>query len=346
LIAALQHIDPDIRRRAAAALRVLGNPEAVFALARALERERNPEVREHLSAAIEFLGQDKLVESLVESKNVPGLIEMLSSPRPEDVIRAAKALGEIGNQRAAENLIMVFRNPLLSNEVRLAAAEALLKLKSAPTVVTLLAALRKKNWRVRHNAAAILGQLNATWATDSLIKALDDEHALVRQTSASALSRFNNPKAQRALSEYRLRQRQGKTAPLPAVSSSAPVQTATPPGEAAVEAQAVEEEESVPQSEIDYDEPLIPLPAVLRYSPTAVGAASDKDETLTRLPTIARNIARKKKEEDALASRPIAETASGQASSVGEPGLEFEEPDRPPPAAPEQSAQNPTDEKP
>ncbi|MBI5931472.1 MAG: HEAT repeat domain-containing protein [Chloroflexi bacterium] len=267
LIAALQHLDPDIRKRSAAALRVLGNPEAVFALARALERERNPDVRDHLAAAIEYLDQDTLVESLIENQNVPGLIEMLASPRIEDVIRAARALGQIGDQRATEPLVTVFRNPVVADEVRLASAEALLELKSAPAVVTLLAALRKNNWRVRHNAAAVLGQLNATWATGPLIKCLEDEHAWVRNTAADSLGRFNNPRALKAVSEYRSKQEQGKTAPLPEKDGG--------------------EEETMPaMSTVEAVLDATEAPSGLMGRLAGVGSASEKDDTVVRMPAI------------------------------------------------------------
>ncbi|MCQ3932401.1 MAG: hypothetical protein DPW16_18285 [Chloroflexi bacterium] len=269
LIAALQHLDPDIRKRSAAALRVLGNPEAVFALARALERERNSDVRDHLAAAIEYLDQDTLVESLIENQNVPGLIEMLASPRIEDVIRAARALGQINDQRATEPLVTLFRNPVVADEVRLAAAEALLELKSAPAVVTLLAALRKNNWRVRHNAAAVLGQLNATWATGPLIKCLEDEHAWVRGTAADSLGRFNNPRALKAVTEYRIKQEQGKTTPLPEGQLEEGVEE-TVPAMSTVEA-VLDATES---------------PSSLLAKSSMVGSASEKDDTVVRMPAI------------------------------------------------------------
>lgn len=271
LIAALQHLDPDIRKRAAAALRVLGNPEAVFALARSLERERNSDVRDHIAAAIEYLDQDTLVESLIESQNVPGLIEMLASPRIEDVIRAARALGQIGDQRATEPLVTLFRNPVVADEVRLGAAEALLELRSAPAVVTLLAALRKNNWRVRHNAAAVLGQLNATWSTGPLIKCLADEHAWVRGTAAEALSRFNNPRALKAVAEYRIQQEQGKTAPLPENGKDGGEEETVP---------AMSTVEAVLDATESHSSLLSKTPV-----PT-VGSASEKDDTVVRMPVI------------------------------------------------------------
>jgi hypothetical protein len=98
--------------------------------------------------------------------------------------------------------MMVFRNPLNHHKVRLAAAEALLKLDAAPAVVTLLKALRREDWKIRQNAAAILGQLQATWAILPLIKALEDAQAEVRQTVADSLRRLGSREALDALTQY------------------------------------------------------------------------------------------------------------------------------------------------
>src|SRR5258706_15088257 len=132
---------------------------------------------------------------MVKNKDIRGLSKMLTSPKNEDIITACRALGKIGDRRAVESLVTVFRSPLLPSNVRLAAAEALLELESAPAVVTLLGALRRDNWQVRRNAAAVLGQLQAAWATDPLIKALDDQNVTVRRTAAAALRRINTPEA-------------------------------------------------------------------------------------------------------------------------------------------------------
>ncbi len=219
LIIALSYSDPDIRKRAAAALRVLGENKAVPALKQQLERERHPDVREHLVAALEHL-DEAFAEDVVKQKDLTELINMLSDPEAEAVIRASTALGEMGDQLATESLVMVFRNPVQRDDVRLAAAEALLKLKSAPAVVTLLAGLRKPNWRVRHNAAAVLGQLRATWATEPLIERLSDEHPNVRLAAAAALHRFQTPRALEGLEMYKA-SRTGKTQPLSMPASMA-----------------------------------------------------------------------------------------------------------------------------
>lgn len=219
LIEALQYSDPDIRKRAAAALRVIGTTRATFALDRALRDEKNPYVREHISSALAYLRHDNLIEDLFINKNVSGLIEMLNSPRTDDVLHAIEALGNLGDRSATEGLVMVFRNGLVSDDVRLAAAQALLKLESAPAVVTLLAALGKNEWQVRRNAVTVLGQLKATWATTPIAKALRDPHAKVRKSAEYALKQINTPDAQEVLQRYYQEDKIHQTSPLPDVLS-------------------------------------------------------------------------------------------------------------------------------
>ncbi|NDJ84310.1 MAG: HEAT repeat domain-containing protein [Chloroflexi bacterium] len=212
LIDALTYSDPDIRKRAATALRVLGAAKAVPALRQALTKERHLDVQDHLKAALAHL-DESYSSAYAAGRRREELVERLGNPDPKQVMRAAAALGELGDQLATEALVVVFRNPLQRDDVRLAAAEALLKLQSAPAVITLLAGLRKDNWRVRHNAAAVLGQLKTTWATEPLIEALKDPHPNVRLAAAAALNRLQTPRALEALRAYRTK-RSGHTQPL------------------------------------------------------------------------------------------------------------------------------------
>jgi len=195
LIDALRHSEATVRKGAAAALRALGAWQAVPALEAALIAEHDWQAHAAITAALQYLDRDIHIETMVKNKDIRGLTKMLNSRRIEDVLTACEALSTIGDRNAAEGLVMVFRNPLLPNNARLAAAEALLKLESAPAVVTLLGALRRDNWQVRRNAAAVLGQLQAGWATEPLIKALQDPNVTVRRTAAAALRRIASPEA-------------------------------------------------------------------------------------------------------------------------------------------------------
>jgi len=205
LIDALKQDDIGIRRRAAAALRATGDKTAVPAIRVALINEQNPEVRAILASALDTLSdtkEDVLTEDIEPSEHlvqINKLIEMLDSDEPEQVIGAAHQLGEIGDSIAVEPLVLIFNNMKSSMQVKLAVAEALLKLEGAPVEVALLAALRHNDWHIRRNGAAILGQLKAEWAVEPLTKALRDSHTTVRRTARAALQRINTPAAMNAL---------------------------------------------------------------------------------------------------------------------------------------------------
>ena len=187
LVAALQHSDASIRKRAAAALRTLGAVRAIPALEKQMTTEQDAEVRTVFAAVLESLLAEQGPVRRAETRR---LIEQLKSEDLGLVIKAARGLGALKDKTAVESLVMVFHNTHMPGKVRLAAAEALIELESAPAVVTLLAALRSKEWTIRRNAAAVLGQLQAEWAVGPLMECLSDEHDLVRRTARAALKRI------------------------------------------------------------------------------------------------------------------------------------------------------------
>lgn len=200
LIKVARDPDADIRRRAVAALRTLGATNAIPALQVALVAEDDPTVRMALMATLDFLFQKDIDEeengSADERHNrIVSLVSQLNSASPTRIIQAARALGELREKIAAETLVIVFRNQSHSPAVRLAAAEALVKLESAPVEVSLLGALTSSDWRIRRNAAAVLGQLKADWAADPLSMALHDANERVRLTARAALERIGTPEA-------------------------------------------------------------------------------------------------------------------------------------------------------
>jgi len=215
LVDALRHTDAGVRRRAAAALRAVGAWHAVPALESALALESDWQTHATIAAALEYLDHDIQIEQMVKHKDLQGLVKMLGGTRAEDVLTACRVLGEMKDRRAVEPLIILFRSPLAPGKTRLAAAEALLKLESAPAVVTLLGALRREDWQARRNAAAVLGQLQASWAVDPLVAALDDPMPVVRKTAAAALRRIGTPEALAAAQKFDETSRRGDTQPLP-----------------------------------------------------------------------------------------------------------------------------------
>ncbi len=235
LIDALAHTDEGVRKRAATALRTLDAAEALPALEAALAVEEGWQAQASISAAIQYLRREDRLEDLIAQENVEELIAALHSPDEAEVILAARALGRFGDMRASEALITLFRRPDISDDVRYVAAQALIALKSPPTVVSLIAGLRRSEWQVRRNSAAILGQLGATWAAPALADALRDEHPLVQQTAEAALRRFNTPAARGYLNEWHVQQRalraRQQVAPQPP-PPAAPAIGSAPPAEA------------------------------------------------------------------------------------------------------------------
>jgi hypothetical protein len=259
LIDSLQYSDAEVRKRAAVALRTLDATQAVPALKAALERETDEQTRSHLATAVHVLDHRTDVTGLMSRQDVNSLIKVLKSRHIESVIAAAKALGKLNDRTAVEPLVILFQNSSAPPRARLAAAEALLELKSAPAVVTLLGALRRDSWQVRRNAAAVLGQIQATWAIEPLTAALNDQHPVVRRTAVAALRRIGTVEAIAALRNHFAQRPTETTAPVPL--NITPPPAPLPP---AIKEKVVvkPEEQPVQTPEPSPSEPPAPPPAV------------------------------------------------------------------------------------
>lgn len=210
LVKALSSKDAAIRRRAAAALRALGAREALPALRTAFKAEEDPETRFAIATTIEALtkeskqpsGQEKTsAEPAIQDGATIRLIEKLRTGKPDEIVEAAHALGERGKKIAVEPLVLLLNDSNQSIQVRLAVAEALLKLDSVPVKATLKENLFHTDWHIRRNGAAILGQLRAEWAVDDLARILRDPHPVVRRTARSALKYIGTPESRKALAQ-------------------------------------------------------------------------------------------------------------------------------------------------
>ncbi len=202
LVAALK--DPNVlnRRAAAMALRTLSATAAIPGVQDALLQESDPELREILVTTLESLfalNNETRPPLTVDNRNIVRLIARLSGSHTEQAIRAAQELGDSREKLTIEALLMTFNNRKMAARVRLAVAEALLKLQSAPAEITLLAALRSEKWMIRRNAAAVLGQLQADWAVEPLIQTLRDPIEAVRRVARAALERIATPEALAAI---------------------------------------------------------------------------------------------------------------------------------------------------
>ena len=212
---ALRSDDPGIRRRAAAALRALGAVDTIPALQAALEKESDPGTRSNILAALAILQQELERRQQARGEQPATrepisehdrLVKQLRYGEPDEAIAAANLLGESEDHEAVVPLVIVFNDPTTPIKVRLAVADALLKLESAPVEVALLGALRSDEPRIRRNAAAILGQLRAEWAIEPLAELLDDPTELISKTAQAALRFIGTPEAFEALRRYSERQ--------------------------------------------------------------------------------------------------------------------------------------------
>ncbi len=203
LVEALSGEDPELRAQAAFALGVVGDPHAIPALEHALLQEDDEDTHAHIHAALAHLRQYAGRPDKDASDNLNQLIDKLQSSDVNEAISVAHALGRLHDKAAVVPLFILFRNARADHRLRLAAAEALTALDSAPAIVTLLGALRSPDWQVRRNAAAMLGMVKADWAVIPLAAALDDPVEMVRRTAEAALERINTPEALAELQAHR-----------------------------------------------------------------------------------------------------------------------------------------------
>ncbi len=228
LIRALRDDDAIIRKRAAASLLALGALEAVTPLKAALRAEADEDTKAHLRAALHAL-QAEEAQAGRGQRDVPlpktgideqtqAIINDLRSDDVKRIVQAAQLAAERGMMPAVETLVIIFNRRQTPIKARLAAAEALLKMASAPVEVSLLGALRHHNSHIRRKAATILGELRADWALEPLLRCLSDPNQAVRRAVYSALRKIDTPVSREALNIVRQniirRHRTGQTRPL------------------------------------------------------------------------------------------------------------------------------------
>jgi len=131
------------------------------------------------------------VKKLRESRNVQGLIFALRHKDPSVQYEAAEALGDIGDERAVEPLLIALKNDETGG-VRWKAAEALSKL-GTHSVAGLIGALQHYDNDVRWKAAIALGEIGDPKAIPPLINLLCDDDRYVRSRAAYALSMIGEP---------------------------------------------------------------------------------------------------------------------------------------------------------
>jgi HEAT repeat protein len=203
LVDALRDSSPEVRRKAAWALGEIGEREAVDALVQVLEDE-DLDVRRVTFLVLEKLGwkptEEEEVRRLIAEREwdrlagmgdvaVESLIEALSAEDGETRMKAAWALGEIGDRRALEPLLDVLED--LEPQVREKAARSLGKLRDPGALEGLLRLLDDEDEGVRAAASEALGELGwkpeevAAEETEELVVAEAKEVVSVAEEEAA-----------------------------------------------------------------------------------------------------------------------------------------------------------------
>ncbi len=187
LIRLLKDKDYINRKEAARALKKVGDERAVDALIDSLKYKSwhsdytiLDDVREFSAEALGKIRDERAVNYLIES--------LIEDPDEEVRLKAALALGEIGDSAAVDSLILALQDN--DSTVRTASANALGMIGDKTAVPHLIQTLKDGDWQVRKFAAVSLGRMKDEKAIPILIEAMEDEDADVRWKSMLALANF------------------------------------------------------------------------------------------------------------------------------------------------------------
>jgi HEAT repeat protein len=150
-------------------------------------------IRKEAARALKEVGDERAVDGLIES------LEYQSWQ--DDYVtlssvreNSADALGRIGDLKALDPLIKAMREDP-DEEVRWKAASALGKIGDSKAVNPLIEAIYDKDWKVRRQAANSLGDIGDLNAVPHLIDALKDSEWNVRKYAAVALGKMKDKRA-------------------------------------------------------------------------------------------------------------------------------------------------------
>jgi HEAT repeat protein len=193
----IQSLDQDpyeeVRAKSAWALGKLNAKEAVDALIKALYDE-DWEVRKYAANSLGIIG---------DQNALPYLIEILNDPDRQVRQYAAVALGKMKDERAISILLESMDDE--DDNVKLISMYALENM-GEKAVGPLTKTLKDKDWRIRANAAIVLGKIGDEKAQKSLSGALKgmfnkDRNNYVRGKAAEALGNIGSEKAINSLTK-------------------------------------------------------------------------------------------------------------------------------------------------
>ena len=145
--------------------------------------DKNRQVRHEAAKALGEIGDERAV---------PHLIQALSDKYTKVREAAVSALGRIGAERAAPHLVQTLGDQ--SVRVRSEAVKALSQIGPA-AVPHVILALDDERWEVRERAVSALGSIGDQSALPHLVQALNDEKSAVRVKAASALGQLGDKRA-------------------------------------------------------------------------------------------------------------------------------------------------------
>jgi HEAT repeat protein len=202
------------RYGAAFALKELGSPAAIGALARALDNP-NQQARLQVVFALGQLGDVRAIEPLIvalhdsddgvriaaikalgnlgDVRAVEPLVTALQDSNRKVRQAAIEELSQLGDVRAVEPLVTALQDS--NREVRQAAVEALSQMGYVRAVEPLMAALKDPNYQLRQAAVEVLNRLRDVRSVEPLVTALQDSNHNVRQVAAKALGQLGDVRA-------------------------------------------------------------------------------------------------------------------------------------------------------
>ncbi len=196
---ALDDADQITAAHAALALGKIGRSEAVPALLATLRKTAHPELHTDLYRACAFaLSQIGAVmandtEAVDKTVLVPALLEALGDEHYGVRVKAARLLGQLGDERGVDFLIAALDDEHYG--VRVVAARSLGQLGNARGVDFLVAALDDEDWQRRAAVAGALGEGGSERAVEPLVALLRDEYAYVRCVAATSLGELGDARA-------------------------------------------------------------------------------------------------------------------------------------------------------
>jgi HEAT repeat protein len=208
LLDALRHSDPAVRGAAANTLGRLGDTRAVEPL---IDIFRDPvrQVGQRAAEALGRLGAPALgsvlaviqetdsereralaqiaVEAVRDSSAVPLLTAALTYDEPEARRGAARALGHIGGEEAAQGLEQATRHD--DTQTRRLAGQALGRLASPNAIQALTAMLNEDDWQIRETAVEGLGRVGSRSVLIPILSVLADPVWRVRYSAVKAIQK-------------------------------------------------------------------------------------------------------------------------------------------------------------